>query len=247
MRSLARILVATACIGLLLGGGWLAIALVQAARLQRQVMELEEQVRHEQELRRLVTERLGRSHRLGRLEVVQQHRADDASAKPLSAAAAAELGPNELITTVDFIELDDRGHEVGRRRATVPGRTVFLDAWTVRFPQQSVIEADPMRGRSVALLRRIYSDRMMPSDGIAIDTPGAVPDGYAATDGARFERALWKRFWRLATDPGAAEAEGVRVAQGEAVYKPVAPGQRYEVELENAGGLVLRPAATGAP
>ena len=139
------------------------------------------------------------------------------------------------------------GRELGRRRASVPGRTVFLDAWTVRFPQQGVIDADPMRGQTVALLRRIYSDRMAPADGVAIDTPGAVPDGYAATEGARFERALWKNFWRLASDPGAAEAQGVRVAQGEAVYKPVAAGQRYEVELESAGGLVLRPTAADTP
>lgn len=247
MRSLARILVATACIGLLLGGGWLAIALVQAARLQRQVVELEAQVRREQELRTQMAERLGRSRRLGRLEVVQQHRAGDAAARPLSPAAAAEVPPADLVTTVDFIELDERGRELGRRRAVVPGRTVFLDAWTVRFPQQSVVDADPMRGRTVALLRRIYSDRMAPADGVAIDTPGAVPDGYAASDGARFERALWSSFWRLATDPVAAEAQGVRVAQGEAVYKPVASGQRFEVELESSGGLVLRPAATDAP
>lgn len=247
MRSLARILVATACIGLLLGGGWLAIALVQAARLQRQVVELEQQIRHEQELRRQMAERLGRTRRLGRLEVVKQHRAGDDQAKALSPAAAAEMPASDLVTTIDFIELDDRGRELGRRRATVPGRTIFVDAWTVRFPQQSVVEGDPMRGQSIALLRRIYSDRMAPADGVAIDTPGAVPDGYAATEGARFERALWQRFWRLATEPGAAEAQGVRVAQGEAVYKPVAPGQRFEVELESAGGLVLRPTAVDAP
>ena len=247
MRSLARILVATACIGLLLGGGWLAVALVQAARLQRQVVELEQQVRHEQEMRRQMAERLGRARRLGRIEVVKQHRATDAEARALSPATAAEIDAADLVTTVDFIELDERGRELGRRRAIVPGRILFLDAWTVRFPQQTVIDADPMRGRSIALLRRLYSDRMAPVDGVPIDTPGSVPDGYAASEGARFERALWKRFWRLATDPVAAEAEGVRVAQGEAVYKPVAPGQRYEVELESAGGLVLRPAAGDAP
>lgn len=241
MNRLVRILFATVAIGLLLGGGWLAIALVQTAQLQRQVADLERQVKDEQERRRLVMERLSRTRRLGRLEVVEQRRAADPSAPPLSPSAAAELQPQELVTTVDFIELDEGGREIGRRRATVPGRTVFLDAWTVRFPGEGVAEADPLRGRSIALLRRIYSDRLAPADGIAIDTPGAVPDGYAASEGARFERALWKRFWSLATDPDAAAEQGVRVAQGEAVYKPMAAGQRYEVELENAGGLVLRP------
>ena len=247
MRSLARIMIAAACIGLLLGGGWLAIALTQSARLQMQVVQLEQQVRQERELRRQVAERLGRTRRLGRLQVLSQHRIDDPAARPLSAASAAELPAQSIATTVEFVELDDRGRSIASRRLTVPGRVVFLDAWTVRFPQQDVIDDDPMRGRTLSLLRRIYSDQMPPANGFAIDTPGAVPDGYAATEGARFEQAIWKRFWQLATDPQAAAAQGVRVAQGEAVYKPVAPGQVYEVELESAGGLVLRPAAPPGP
>ncbi len=242
MRSLVRVLVAIVCLLLLVGGGWLAVALAQAAHLQRQVVRLEEEVRRQEELRKTMADRLGRTRRLGSLRVVQQHRAGDPAATPLSPASAGELADSELVTTVEFVELDDRGRQVGSRRAQVPGRVVFLDAWTVRFPQDRVIEDDPMRGRTVALLRRIYSDRMPPAQGVPIDTPGAVPDGYAASDGARFEQALWKRFWLLASDPAAAEAMGVRVAQGEAVYKPTAPGQRFDVELESSGGLTLRPA-----
>ena len=244
MRSLSRILLAVVCIGLLLGGGWLAIAITQTARLQMQVVQLEEQVRREQELRQRMADRLGRTRRLGRLQVIEQHRIDDPAAKPLSAASAAELPATSIASTVEFVELDDRGHEIGSRRVTVPGRVVFLDAWTVRFPQQGVIDDDPMRGHTLSLLRRIYSDQMAPANGFAMDTPGAVPDGYAATDGARFEQALWKRFWALATDPAVAADQGVRVAQGEAVYKPIMPGQCFDVDLESAGGLILRPTAT---
>lgn len=247
MRALARILLATVCIALLLGGGWLAISLVQTARLQRQVAELERAIEDERALRARVLERLGSARRLGRVEVVQQHRADDPAARPLSASSATEIPAASIVTTVDFIELDADGREIGRKRVRVPGSTIFLDAWTVRFPQDAVADGDPLRGHTLTLLRRIYSDRMPPADGVALDTPGAVPDGYAATEGARFERALWKRFWSLATDPDAATKAGVRVAQGEAVYKPVAAGQRYDLEVEASGGLVLRPAPTDAP
>ncbi|MFZ4722516.1 MAG: hypothetical protein ACOYMI_05130 [Phycisphaerales bacterium] len=242
MRTIARILVAAACIGLLLGGGWLTVSLVQTARLQRQVAELERAIEAERALRARVLERLGSARRLARIEVVQQHRADDPSARALSAASVAELPASGILTTLDFIELDPDGREIGRRRVRVPGTTVFLDAWTVRFPQGSVAEADPLRGRTLTLLRRVYSDRMPPADGVALDTPGAVPGGYAASAGARFEQALWKRFWSLATDAEAAQQAGVRVAQGEAVYKPVAPGQRYDLEVESSGGLILKPA-----
>jgi hypothetical protein len=247
MRALARILIAAVCLALLLGGGWLAVSLVQTARLQRQVAELERAIEAERELRRLVLERLGGARRLGRLEIVQQHRIDDPAARPLGAGAAAELPSNSILTTVDFIELDANGKEIARRRIRVPGTTVFLDAWTIRFPQDAVAEGDPLRGRTLTLLRRIYSDRMPPADGVPLDTPGAVPDGYAATEGARFERALWKRFWSLASDAQAAREAGVRVAQGEAIYKPVAPGQRYDLEVESSGGLILRPATADTP
>jgi hypothetical protein len=247
MRALARILVAALCIALLLGGGWLAVSLVQTARLQRQVADLERAIEAERALRERVLERLGRARRVGRVEIVKQHRAGDPSARALSPAGAAEVDSGSLVTTLDFIELDESGREIGRRRISVPGSTVFVDAWTVRFPQEAIAEGDPLRGRSITLLRRVYSDRMPPADGIAIDTPGGVPDGYAASEGARFERAIWKRFWSLATDPEAAQAAGVRVAQGESVYKPVAAGQRYELELEASGGLVLRPAPADAP
>jgi hypothetical protein len=241
MRSLARILLAAVCILLLVGGGWLAVMITQAARLQRQVVELEEQLRRQEAHHQAVLERLGRARRVGSLQVISQHRAADPAATAMSPSAAAELPDDDIRTTVLFVELDEGGRELGRTQATLPGRVIFLDAWTVRFPQETVAAADPLRGRSVALLRRIYSDRMQPVQGVAIDTPGAVPHGYAAGDAARFEQAIWRRFWALAGDPAAAAAEGVRVAQGEAVYKPVTVGQRFRVELESSGGLTLIP------
>ena len=52
---------------------------------------------------------------------------------------------------------------------------------------------------------------------------------------------MWKRFWRLAGDPEAARRHGVRVAQGEAVYKPVRSGQVFDLIAESAGGLTMVP------
>jgi len=98
-----------------------------------------------------------------------------------------------------------------------------------------------MRGRTLVLLRRIYSDRLAPRDGVPIDTPGAVPAGYAATEVARFEQILWDRFWEIADDPVLAMEMGVRVAQGEVVYKPVRAGRRYELVVDAAGGINLTP------
>jgi hypothetical protein len=39
---------------------------------------------------------------------------------------------------------------------------------------------------------------------------------------------------------------GVRIAQGEAVYKPVRTGETYELLVDAAGGMSLKPLGDGA-
>ena len=145
-------------------------------------------------------------------------------------------------TDLRFIELDDEGRELASREMRLPGDVIYVDAWTARFPSETVASAsDPFRDQTIVLLRRIYSDQIPPRDGIPIDTPGGIPDGYAGSDQARFEQAIWSQFWTLASDPEAARKLGIRVAQGEAVYKPMEPGETYELRVEAAGGMTLVP------
>ena len=117
----------------------------------------------------------------------------------------------------------------------------IVDAWSVKFHHDDVAAGHPLRGRTLLLLRRIYSDRMAPIDGYPIDVPGAIPPGYAVGEIASFEKRLWEHFWEIATDPRLASAMGVRVAQGEAVYKPLRVGQVYELIVDAAGGMSLLP------
>ncbi|MHC4220166.1 MAG: hypothetical protein ACYSU7_17105 [Planctomycetota bacterium] len=46
---------------------------------------------------------------------------------------------------------------------------------------------------------------------------------------------------KISTEPRLAAAMGVRVAQGEAVYKPLRPDQVYELTVDAAGGMSLLP------
>jgi hypothetical protein len=123
----------------------------------------------------------------------------------------------------------------------VPGNVLFVDTWTVKFATDDVAHAHPLRGRTIVLLRRIYSDRVPPRDGWPIDTPGAIPAGYAAGAAAEFEQALWRQFWEVATDPGRARELGVRIAQGEVVYKPVRKDQLFELQVDASGGINFAP------
>ena len=224
--SLMRILL----LSMVFGGGvvvYLWYGLIDRERaLSAQIQQLEAEMASEIETREQMIDRLQRTRRMARLDILDQ---------PLDASGAVQQ------TTVRLVELDDRGAELARQEFTVPGAVLFVDAWTVRFDYQRVAHADPFAGQTLVLLRRIYSDQMPPREGRPIDTPGGIPPGYAVSDEARFERAVWRGFWNIATDAERARELGVRVAQGEAVYKPVKHGESYDLVIEASGGMTLKP------
>ena len=122
----------------------------------------------------------------------------------------------------------------------------YFDAVVVKFDNDYVAHGDALRGKSLALFRRIYDETQAPDSGYWIGNPGNVPDVYRVADTpSDFEINLWQEFWQYAADPEKARAAGVRVAQGEAVYAPVSVGQRWTLTLEANGGLNLVQQANG--
>ncbi|MHC5027154.1 MAG: hypothetical protein ACYTGR_10395 [Planctomycetota bacterium] len=211
--------------GAALGGIWW-FGNGQQQKIIDDLRELNERVQAEAEAQRQMVERLKREHRLAHIHVLSQVLADDGTV---------------VETTIEFIELDDDGTELGRQRFNVPGQTPMIDVWTIKFESGQVASGHPLMGRSLVLLRRVYSEHLRPADGIAIDTPGAVPPGYAVGEVGAFQRRLWGHFWEIATDVEMARSMGVRVAQGEVVYKPMKRGERYELRVDADGGMNLMP------
>jgi hypothetical protein len=222
MRTIA---VSVVLCGLIFLGYW-RLTLDQQAKAIEELKALNDAIGKQLAEREAMIQRLGRSKRVAHLQITDQKK---------------DIRGKTLETKVLFIELNDRGAEVARQDFAVPGDVLFVDAWTIKFDSERVAEGDPLRGRSLLLLRRIYSDQMKPEDGFAIDTPGAIPPAYAASDIGEYERRLWKNFWLIAASAEAAKESGVRIAQGEAVYKAVRAGQTYELLLDAVGGISLKP------
>jgi hypothetical protein len=229
---------AVAFSALSLGGLWVWSS-NREARLRDEIRAIEAKMAAEIAARTAMIERLSRSHRKARIEILGQRVGPEGFESPRD-------GTRIVSTDLRFIELDDNGREIGRRDYTIPGDVLFVDAWTARFPKEAVAEGNPLRDRTVVLLRRIYSEQLPPVQGFAIDTPGAIPCGYAGSDRLRLEQAVWQGFWKMAADPTVARSHGIAVAQGEAVYKPVRQGEAYELMVDAAAGLTLVP-ASGTP
>jgi len=146
---------------------------------------------------------------------------------------------DSLSTSIIFVEYGRDGSSLPARHFTLTGKMVHLDAMVVKFDGKFVADNDQLRGHSVALFTRVYGDDTPPAQGEIIDQPGQVPAAYRAASGAvgPFEQQLWQNFWRLADDESYRNSMGVRVAQGEGVWRPFEPGKLYTVTLEAAGGI----------
>lgn len=147
-----------------------------------------------------------------------------------------------LRTSILFVEYARDGTSLPPRRFTVEGNTIHLDAMVIKFDGKFVEQNDPLRGHSIALFTRLYGDAQAPADGYAVDPPGQVPPFYKSSDPAlsQFQQTLWQNFWRLADDAPYRAAMGVRVAQGEGVWRPFEPDRLYTISLESNGGINIR-------
>lgn len=220
VRALGTAALSVLAGAVLLGTAWWAVS--DHARQQR-IAELE---RERAELRQVIS-RLKQARRVARLLVAGQRK--DASGQIVE-------------TTVEFSALGRTDESGDVRRVLVPGDVCYIDALVVRFLDQYVEKGDRLRGHSIHLFRRIFGEGQRPIDGISLDEPDSVPAAYRINeDASRFERQLWKRFWQYARDPSLAEEMGVRLAQGEAVYQRLQPGQLWEVCIRADGGLEMKP------
>jgi hypothetical protein len=168
-------------------------------------------------------------HRLARIEVVDQEPSPD--------------DPNLTLTTVRFIEFDGSGNPVGpEQEITIEGRFLYLETLVIKFEDDFVEAGEYLRGTSLCLFKRIYSERVAPVDGVEIDQPGTHPGPYRNGDGAEavFQAELWSKFWDYANDPEMAAAKGVRAIHGEAPFMEMREGKSYKVELRSSGGLSIR-------
>jgi hypothetical protein len=228
MAAVIRTFIVTGALsGIVLLAYW-RLSFDQKQRQIAQLQALNDDMARRLASREAMIQRLSRTRRIAYIDVVDQR-----------------LGPAKDVLETDlvFIELDSDGSEIARQSFTIPGDVLFVDAFTVKFAHEDVASGHPLMGRTLVLLRRLYSDRMAPADGFTIDTPGAVPPAYASGEVGRFEQQIWRHFWEIATDPERAANMGVRVAQGEAVYKPVRTGASFELIADAAGGISLVPLA----
>jgi hypothetical protein len=149
----------------------------------------------------------------------------------------------QVTTLIEFAELDDRGEPIEpAKQFKIPGDTVYIDGWVVKFEDKYVETADLERGTSLLLFKRIFGSGQRPDDGYPLDEIGLAPRAYAR-DGQvnEFEKRIWNDFWAIANNPELAQQLGIRAAHGGAPSMKVEKGKSYKILLRASGDPTIVP------
>jgi hypothetical protein len=154
----------------------------------------------------------------------------------------------DVTTLIEFVEVNDEGAPIDTpRQFRLPGDTVYIDSWVIRFKDEYVEKNDLERGSSLMLFKRIFGDGQKPAEGYPLDEFGSAPRAYArGGQPSDFEKKIWDEFWEIANDPTRLEEIGARSGSGVAPNMKVEKGKTYEIRLRAAGDPEMRPADSAA-
>jgi hypothetical protein len=147
---------------------------------------------------------------------------------------------------LDFYDPSFGEEAVERRELSMAGRDIYVDAMILNFDYSEIGEG---RRINLAIPYRLFSEALSQAEGIPLgandilgvpyifnrsdtDIYGLAPDIY---------RKRLMEFVELIRDEKAAREEGiVRSVYGSAVHRRTAPGDKFEIRVEQTGGLTLR-------
>lgn len=211
-----------ACFGSM--GVYLADRIVLEPR-REQERRLEELERRKKELEQFA-QRLKHNERRAQVYVLHQETTPD----------------QKIMTTIRFVEIDAESNPVQEYpEFTFEGDELYVDAFVIKFKDEFVEQGDALKGKSLLLFRRIFSNRMQPDSGYALDKKGLAPLAYASQAASSdFERELWNKFWSIPDDAALREKYGVRAAHGTAACLKVKRSDFCILEVRSTGEVTLR-------
>jgi len=148
-----------------------------------------------------------------------------------------EPNDGKILTTLKFIETarDDKLKTVLEKEYTIEGDIVYFDALIVKFGDKMVMDG---KTKALYLWRRVYSEKMAPGQGFAIEEPGAEPQRYSdllKVLPMKQKQLFWTNIWDLANDPDKLKEHDIEAIYGNAVYSRLREGLIYVFKISPAG------------
>lgn len=243
VNSAIRTLLLTGMLAIVGGAGYFGYS--EYTKRERLIKEQAEQIRVSSEKVSQLTEELDKKNQLiQKLETAMHLLKTDQRLAQLHVIGIERNEAGKAIKSrLEFVEMSPQGDSLSKpKQIELPGDLIYIDNWIVKFDDSYVERGDIERGTSLCLFRRIFSEDILPSNGIPLDEIGMRPQAYARGGSlSDFEKRLWSEFWEFANEPQKAAEMGIRAANGEAVSIKVREGKSYNISLRASGGLSIEP------
>lgn len=170
--------------------------------------------------------------------IIHNLKAESRVAEVLVVDSAVDEFSRTFSTTIKFLEYDVKGKPLKPKFFRFNGNLIQFQTLVVRFDDKYIEEGSRMRGKSICLFLKAFVLDGKNTQEFPIGAVEGVPDGYKVGDPpSRYEREIWKRFWKYALDPVERRRMGIKNAQIEAPGQVFIPGTIYTLMLEHDGGL----------
>ena len=150
---------------------------------------------------------------------------------------AQEPNDGKLFTTIKFVETarDDKLKTILEKEYILEGDIVYFDALIVKFGDKIVMDG---KTKALYLWSKVYSEKMAPEQGFAIEEPGAEPERYSdllKVLPIKQRQLFWSNIWDLANDPDKLKNHGIEAIYGNAVYSRLRRGLIYVFKISSTG------------
>lgn len=148
-----------------------------------------------------------------------------------------EPNDGKILTTLKFIETarDDKLKTVLEKEYTIEGDIVYFDALIVKFGDKMVMDG---KTKALYLWRRVYSEKMAPEQGFAVEEAGTEPQRYGdllKLLPIKQKQLFWTNIWDLANDPDKLKEHDIEAIYGNAVYSRLREGLIYVFKISPSG------------
>jgi len=144
-----------------------------------------------------------------------------------------------LFTRIKFVETDriDNFSKVLEKEYEIEGDVIHFDCLIVKFAPQMVMDG---KEKSLYLWRRVYGEKMNPSNGYPIEIDNEEPKRYSdilKNLSIKDRDQFWSEIWQLSNDPDRLKEKGIQAIYGNVVYNNLKPNLVYVFKINNSGCL----------
>ncbi len=171
-------------------------------------------------------------------KIIQNLKAESRIAEVLVTDSSVDEYTRQYTTTIKFLEYGVKGQPLKPKYFTFKGNQIQFQTLVVRFDDKYIEEGHRLKGKSIYLFMKAFVLDGKNTQEFVITPRDIVPDGYRIDDAPnRFEKEIWRRFWKYALDPNERDRVGIKNAQLEAPGAVFVPGTIYTLMIEHHGGI----------